>query len=265
MLTDAHCHPYDLARVFPESENERNSLGVLAAASSCFLEEFVYKKKVPHNNTIISCSGIHPQLPAVKIADGNPLTEKTINHHLDIVQNLAKTSELAAIGECGFDLYNETYKETELLQDKIFDAHLEIALRYDLPLVLHIRRAMHKVFKLTEKLAKCKAVIFHTWPGTPEEAFSLLQRGVNAYFSFGNVIMLNHKKAIKSCALLPAERLLTETDAPYAPRRTEKFSSWADLPLILETAVALRTEAGNKIDSKGLEAQIEINFRKAFY
>jgi Tat protein secretion system quality control protein TatD with DNase activity len=59
--------------------------------------------------------------------------------------------------------------------------------------------------------------------------------------------------------------LLTETDAPFQPRRGEKYSVWADLRLIIETAVTLRNEAENAItDVKTLESQIEENFKKVF-
>jgi len=91
-----------------------------------------------------------------------------------------------------------------------------------------------------------------------------LRHKVNVYFSFGNTITLNHKQAIRSCALLPIDRLLTETDAPYQTRRGNQFSSWEDLPLILETMSALRCEAGNNISKEELETQIELNFRKNF-
>jgi len=272
MLVDAHCHPYDLARVYSESEDERRRLGVITAASACFLEEFNYNTEIArndNNNTeidrkLFSCYAVHPQFPALEIKNGRSLTQKNIVSHLNILNILARDGKLAAVGEFGFDLYNTLYKKTEDIQNMIFSTHLETALKYELPVVLHVRRAMHKIFEHIKMLVKCKAVIFHSWPGTYDEGHALLRRGVNAYFSFGNIIMLNHKQAMRSCALLPAERLLTETDAPYQPRRGETFSHWADLPLILETAANLRTEAGNKINANELEHQIEIIFYKIF-
>jgi TatD DNase family protein len=88
---------------------------------------------------------------------------------------------------------------------------------------------------------------------------------VNAYFSFGNTIALNHKQAQKCCALFPAQRLLTETDAPFQPPRGEEFSQWANLPLILESAAALRRKAESDVtDVKELEERIEANFRAVF-
>jgi TatD DNase family protein len=271
VLTDAHCHPADLAAVFPQAEEERRRLGVTAAASACDMEEFAHNEEIARNaaadgaSPLLPCFAIHPQLPAVKAAAGKPFTEIELNDTLITLNDLALVGRIAAVGEFGFDLYNAAFRETEALQDRIFAAHLEAALRYDLPVVLHVRRAMHKIFAAAKILTKCRAVVFHSWPGTFEEGQSLLRRGVNAFFSFGNTIALNHKQAQKSCALFPAERLLTETDAPFQPLRGKNFSQWTDLPLILETAAALRREAGSALtDAKELEAQIEANFHAVF-
>jgi len=250
---------------------ERRQLGVFAAASSYNMEEFTHNEKLSHNaaadNTapLLLCFGLHPQLPAVKIKNKETFTEKDLNDSIITLQNLATAGRISAIGECGFDLYNAEFKETEKIQDAIFASHLEIAINYNLPVVLHVRRAMHKIFAAAKTLSKCKTVIFHSWSGTLEEARALLRHGINVYFSFGNVIMLNHKQAIQCCSLLPLERLLTETDAPFQPRRGEKYSCWADLPLILKTMAELRSESANTvIDMKELESQIEANFQAAF-
>ncbi|GBU27417.1 hypothetical protein R84B8_00947 [Treponema sp. R8-4-B8] len=270
MLTDSHCHPFDLSPLFPQMEQERRRLGVTAAASSYNMEEFTHNEEIAYNAAaenaapLLLCFGVHPQLPAVKKENGELFTDSELSGSLKTLQNLASAGRISALGEFGFDLYNAAFKETEKTQDVLFVAHLETAINYSLPIVLHVRRAIHKIFAAAKILSKCKAVIFHSWPGTLEEARSLLRHGINAYFSFGNTIMHNHKQAIQCCSSLPLERLLTETDAPFQPRRGEKYSTWADLPLILKTAANLRSEAGNKIDEKDLEAQIEINFKQVF-
>ena len=275
MLTDSHCHPFDTDGIFPETEQERRRLGVLAAASACLMEEFAHNELLAHNAAleqaapILQCFGVHPQIFKVMFADNREQATKNkkkpvIDNLLENLELLASQKRITAIGECGFDLYNCEFRESEADQERVFAFQLEIAVKYDLPVALHVRRAMHKIFPLTEKLLKCKAVIFHSWSGTYEEGAALLRKGVNAYFSFGNTIMLNHKQAMRSCALLPAERLLTETDAPYQPRLGQPFSQWSDIPLILEAAAALRCEAGNTITAKELETQTETNFRMAF-
>jgi len=260
MLTDAHCHPFDLYSRFPQAE-ERESSGVIAAASAGGLDEFAYNEELAKKRSagnlapLLPCFAVHPQLPAVRNLNGAPLTNDEINNALETLYNLAAAGRLAAVGECGFDLFNASFRETEAVQDRIFSAHLETALRYDLPVVLHARRAMHKIFANARNLAKCRAVVFHSWPGTFDEGMSLLRRGVNAYFSFGNTIRNGHKQAMLCCAGFPAERLLTETDAPFQPPAGQNFSCWDDLPHIIEKAASLRNVPANE-----LEARIEYNF-----
>jgi TatD DNase family protein len=184
---------------------------------------------------------------------------------LELLENLAAGGRLPALGEAGFDLYDSRVRETEKLQDEIFTRHLETAVKYGLPLVIHARRAMHKIFARSGELKKLPALIFHSWPGTAGEGEALLRRGINAYFSFGNVILLNHKEARRCCASFPEERLLTETDAPYQPPRGRDFSRWADLPRILEAMAELRRERGLFSGTAAeLEKAVDENFRRAF-
>jgi TatD DNase family protein len=275
MLTDAHCHPFDLEKVFPAAEETRRRLGVVCAASASGTEEFAYheelarKAKAENAAAVLACFALHPQLP-VFFASSNDgekkrVTAAELQDGLALLEKLAKEGRLAAIGETGFDLYNAAFRETEKIQDDLFAAHLEAALCYDLPLVLHVRRAMHKVFAHIRSLKKCKSVIFHSWPGTAGEGESLLKKGVNAYFSFGTTILLNHREAMRCCAAFPVTRLLTETDAPYQPLRGKEFSSWEDLPRVIEAAAALRDKTGSAAPgSVGLEQRIAENFAAAF-
>jgi TatD DNase family protein len=213
MLTDAHCHPLNLAQVFPGAEEERRRLGVCCAASAADPGEFAccedLARKAGEDGAppVLCCFAVHPQLPLARREGG-------FRPHLDALAAYAAEGRLAAVGETGFDLYNSAFRETEALQDELFGFHLETALNHGLPLVLHVRRAMHKVFALTRELRKIPAVIFHSYSGTLAEGTALLNRGINVFFSFGTTLLLNHREARRCCAALPAERLLLETDAP---------------------------------------------------
>jgi len=124
---------------------------------------------------------------------------------------------------------------------------------------------MHKVFTHCAALKKCRAVVFHSWSGTAGEGEALLRRGVNAFFSFGTTVALNHKEAMRCCALFPAGRLLTETDAPFQPLRGRSFSSYADLQQILKTIAALRLQAGQEGSHvQELEGIVERSFTEIF-
>jgi TatD DNase family protein len=183
---------------------------------------------------------------------------------LQTLETLAAEKRVAAVGETGFDLFDGAYRDTEKEQEELFRRHLDVAIEEGLPVVLHIRRAMRKVFAYSRELKALPAVVFHSYSGTLAEGEALLRRGINAYFSFGAAILLNHRAAMASCARLPLERLLTETDAPFQPLRGRPFSSWADLSAIIAGAAALRREAGSAVGCAALEAAVDRNFRQVY-
>jgi TatD DNase family protein len=264
MAHDAHAHPRDLLRCFPGAEAERRRLGIACAASAWNSEEFACHEEIAARAEregappLFLCFAVHPQLSPAGM-------EEQFQDSLDLLETLAAEKRIAAVGEAGFDLYNEAFRAAEGVQEKLFAAQLNSARRHGLPLVLHVRRAMHKIFAHTKALKTLSAVVFHSWPGVPGEGLSFLRRGINAYFSFGTTLLLNHKNALRSCAAFPAERLLLETDAPYQPLRGAEFSRWGDLPAILRSAAAVRREAGQ---SGGEPAELERitdeNFYKVF-
>jgi TatD DNase family protein len=274
MASDAHAHPFDLAGRFPAAEEERRLLGIAVAASAWNAEQFAYHEGLAGEACrdgaapLGPCFAVHPQLPA---ADPH----ENLAELLGLLEALAAEGRLGAVGETGFDLYHTAgrrageavidYRPTGAAQEELFAAHLDCARRYALPLVLHVRRAMHKVFVYIRELEKLPVVVFHSYMGTLGEAESLLRRGVNAYFSFGAPLLLNHKEAVRAFSSLPAERLLLETDAPYQPLRGRPFSTWSTLPLVLEGAAACRREAGATGGGAAeLEAITDKNFREVY-
>jgi TatD DNase family protein len=271
VASDAHAHLQNLLELFPGAEEERRSLGVSCAASAWNPAEFAAQEKLALKADrdgaapVALCFAVHPQLPAARDEGGEEAPRLETEELLETLETLARERRIAAIGETGFDLYNKAYRDTEKEQEDLFRRHLDIARERELPIVLHVRRAMHKVFSWSKALKALPSVVFHSYSGTFAEGEALLRRGINAYFSFGTVILLNHKAAMDSCARLPPERLLTETDAPYQPLRGKPFSSWADLPSIIAGVAALRREAGGTGgDAAELEAALDRNFARVY-
>ena len=262
-MTDAHCHPWDLSKYLKDAEKERRETKTTVAGSSWNRDQFIYNeglaKKADAEGapSVFCCFALHPQLSEDVSFSPAAGTE--------LLWSLAAEGRLDAVGETGFDLYSNEYKAGENIQDEMFQSHLDAASHYMLPMVLHVRKAMHKIFPFTPKFKKLPAIVFHSWSGTMGEAEALLRKGVNAYFSFGTVILKNHKEAIACAASLPAERLLFETDAPYQPLRGGSFSSWQDLAVICEGIAALRMEAGSPCStSEELQKQTDANFLAVF-
>jgi len=258
-MTDAHSHPWDLLDFEKSAEEERRKTKTAAAASAWNREQFEYheglakKAKEDGAPPLFLCYALHPQLSCEK--------NYSFARGIELLFSLAVEARLNAVGETGFDLYDEKYKAAECIQDEMFLSHLDVALHWDLPMILHLRRSMHKIFPFTRQLKKLPAVVFHSWPGTREEAEALLKKGINAYFSFGTAVLKNHKEAIASAGTLPADRVLLETDAPYQPLRGKEFSIWQDLSQICTCIAGLRKEAGSPCASpEELEKQTTENF-----
>ena len=265
-MTDAHCHPGDLLEYSKAAEEERRETGTACAASSWNLAQFEYNKLLSEKAReegappVFCCFALHPQLSA-SFAEGG----FSPDIGAELLCSLAAAGQLDAVGETGFDLYDEKFRAGEKLQEQMFALHLETALKHDLPLVLHVRRAMHKIFPFAQELKKLPAVVFHSWPGTRGEGEALLGRGVNAFFSFGAAVVKNHRTAMNCAALFPPERLLLETDAPYQPLRGKTFSTWRDLPVICAGIAALRKESGSPCAApEELMAQTTANFYRVF-
>ena len=228
MISDAHLHLKQLLDVSPESADfirENDFLGFCSCRKTAeveFVENFIAQNPETEKKLKITF-GIHPQAPEEK--------------ELKTLEKLIAGNRIAAVGEIGLDRFNEEFAATFELQKKLFIAQLEIAETAKLPVILHIRKAISEIFEQIQRLKRIEKVIFHSYSGTAAEAVSILDHGVNAFFSFGNALLNGHKKAIDSVKTLPKERILTETDAPYQPKKGESFSKPQD---ILEIAEKIR-------------------------
>jgi TatD DNase family protein len=247
LASDAHCHPYYLHQKDSGGEEERIRLNIKCAASAFNKTDFLFNEELSKKSGLSTqtpymalCYAVHPQLP-LQLKRGS--SNYSIAELKLFLENLASEKRISAVGETGFDLYGNDYKATEEEQQNIFEHHLQLALEYKLPIVLHVRRAMHKIFNYCAILKELPAVVFHSYSGSTDEARSILKRGVNAYFSFGNAILLNHKNARRCAADLEAEHLLFETDCPYQMQKGRTHSSYADIFDILSAAMLLRADA----------------------
>jgi len=222
MLSDAHIHLADLLERdpgFPERLSEAygprgpraGGLWTCCAASHSAEEWKTTEALRGRLPNFVSSFGIHPQW--------------TVWDHADFLAELAAGGRLAVVGEAGFDFYGDRpervrTQENEAAQRAVFEYQLEVAEKSGLALLLHLRKAMDLAFAYAPRLKRLRAAVFHSFPGSGEEARSLVAKGVNAYFSFGAPVVNGNKRAQAACASIPEGRILSETDAPWQPPRT---------------------------------------------
>ncbi len=250
MFVDAHNHVLDYLEEAGEVENALYpaDFSISFCASSNERDRFLKQRKIcerlsPNIKSYYSF-GIHPQNPNVE--------------ELEFLEELLAKNEVVAIGECGFDLFDERYKKSIEMQKEVWNAQTELALKYQKPLIIHCRKALHLIFSYANVLKKLKAVIFHGWAGSANEASSLLKKGVNAYFCIGKALLRGQKSQIEMASSFDALRLLTETDAPYMALKGEAFSSLTDISKVVEGIADLR-----RIGKEELKEIIFANFKKS--
>ena len=184
--------------------------------------------------------GIHPQ---------NPVTDEA-----EFLYRLLETRQIQAIGECGFDLFNDEYKRLLPMQQTIWDMQLQWAQEFQLPVVIHCRKALPLIFDSVPRLKKLPAVIFHGWAGSPQEASAFLKKGVNAYFSIGKAVLRGQKSVCAMAASFDSTRLLTETDAPYMRLKAEPYSHPSDIIAVTAQCANLRYKGSVPVQRTGSDA-----------
>ena len=118
-----------------------------------------------------------------------------------------------AVGEIGLDFY---YPDCDAaLQEAIFAEQLKIARDFDLPVLLHVRRAIDPVLKHLRRI-KLRGGIAHAFNGSRQQADILLDLGFKLGFG-GAMTHAGSTRIRKLAASLPVDAIVLETDAPDIP------------------------------------------------
>ncbi len=119
----------------------------------------------------------------------------------------------SALGEVGLEYYHQLLPKP--VQREHFAAQLALARRLDLPVVIHLRDAWEDGLEVLRAHRGCRGII-HSFSGTEVEARACLDLGW--HLSFNGTVTYKANDALRQAArIVPADRLLIETDAPYLP------------------------------------------------
>ncbi len=139
---------------------------------------------------------------------------------LDSLAPLLDHPRVVAIGETGLDYYHDD-NPPRALQRASFERHLDLAARTGKPICVHSRESGDDVLRLLEARAGRVTAVLHCYTGDVATAQRALAMG--CYLSFaGNATYPKLRGLLAVAAVIPADRLLLETDAPFLspqPRR----------------------------------------------
>jgi TatD DNase family protein len=125
-----------------------------------------------------------------------------------------KCRKVVAVGETGFDFYRNLSPRSD--QEKVFAEHIELAIRYNLPVIIHDRDAHNDTLRVVKKYTHDKnfRAVVHCFSGDLDFAMECIDLGL--FISFTGVITFpNAKSVLEVIKEIPIERIFIETDAPF--------------------------------------------------
>ncbi|ATZ10182.1 3'-5' ssDNA/RNA exonuclease TatD [Erwinia amylovora] len=206
-----------------------------------------------HANYCWSTAGVHPHHASEWSAE----TAATL-------RRLAESPLVVAIGECGLD-FNRNFSQPEQ-QVYAFNAQLALAAELSLPVFLHCREAHERFITILKPwLPSLKAAVLHCFTGARAELESCLAEGLSIGITGWICDERRGQELRELVPLIPADRLLLETDAPWLlprdmrPRPPSRRNEPCFLPHIVQQVALLR---GDDVDE--LAAQTALNARALF-
>ena len=204
MFVDSHCH-----LDFPDYDPDRDA--TVQRARDAGVGRFL---------TI--CTRLRGAEKIVQLAAGYPDVFASIGTHPDhateerdlgqgMLRELAGNPKVAAIGECGLDYHNN--ESTREDQETVFRDHIHVAADTGLPLVIHTREAEADTIRILRDEPQASGV-FHCFTSSISLARQALELGYMISFS-GIVTFKNAVDLREVVRMVPLDRLLVETDAPF--------------------------------------------------
>lgn len=198
-----------------------------------------FKKKYP--NRLHSTVGIHPH----DARNYNEKEHETLEMYLQF-------SSVVAVGECGLD-FNRNYSPMDA-QIKCFRAHIELAIKYKLPLFIHERDAFDQTIAIFDEylwqLNKNHIkVVIHCFTGNSSQVKEYIKRG----FYIGITGWITDKRRnsdlVDALQYIPMNKLMVETDSPYlTPYKAKSRRNEPQfLKYVIDEIAKLRNESSEKI------------------
>ena len=245
MLIDTHCHldatEFNADRDAVAKSAQIAGVGMIVVPA---VSRENFQQVIELSNQYAHCSmalGIHPMY-----VDSAQPSDLALLKQLITAQLAASNSKLVAVGEIGLDFFvTQQNRET---QEYFFTEQLKIAVEFNLPVILHVRRAIDDVLKYLRKY-KVQGGIAHAFNGSAQQAEAFAKLGFK--LGFGGAMTYPRALKIRELArTLPLECIVLETDAPdIAPEwiGTKGRNNPAQLAKIAQTLADLRSQEVTQI------------------
>ena len=183
-----------------------NGTGLIITGTDLYSSEKAIKFIRENNYKNVYCTvGCHPHNAGE--VDGGYIA--------DLFQLIQRNKDIViAVGECGLD-YDRMFSTVEE-QQYTFKKLQEMGERFGLPLFLHERKAFDDFIKISKsRVGTCRNSIVHCFTGNKNTAYRYLQLGYHIGLTGWICDNRRNKEVLDALKIIPLERILVETDAPY--------------------------------------------------
>ena len=239
MLIDTHCH-LDAAE-FGDTQaalvREANAICVARiVVPSVERSNFeTVKRLCAQHAGCLPAYGIHPMY-----------VDRAAPADLDALREYLALPGTVAVGEIGLDFFVDDYDREK--QEYYFSEQLKLAREFDLPVLLHIRRAQDVALKHLRRIRVCGGIA-HAFNGSRQQADEFIKLGFK--LGFGGAMTYGRATRLRELAQkLPLESIVLETDAPDMPPsflERGQPNKPEYLPRIAQTLAELRNVSAENI------------------
>jgi len=203
-MIDTHCHLTD-----PQFEGDLAE--VLARAQTAGISRIVNAGyDVLTSRAAIEQHRDHPWLVPAAGIHPNEAAAEALNDFC-VIEEIVRSQPVCPVGETGLDFYRD--RAPRPAQEELFLRHIRLARDLGRPLLIHTRNSIDETLAVLESERYYRGV-FHCFSGTQEQARRCLQLGF--HLGFGGALTFS-KKMREVFRIVPLERILLETDAPFLP------------------------------------------------
>jgi len=252
MLIDTHCHIYlkefdeDRAEMLTRAENEGVKTFLMPAIDLSIYDSMINAES-NYPGRCFAMMGLHPCS-----------VNKGFEDELGFVEKEMAKRKFIAVGEIGLDFYwDKTFIEEQYLA---FQRQIELALLYDLPIVIHSRNSIDECIKTIKQNQRGNLKgVFHCFSGTEDQANQIIDLGF--YLGIGGVVTFKNSGLDKLMKEVNMKHIVLETDSPYlapVPFRGKR-NECSYLKYVVEKLSEIK-----KLSKKDIEEVTTANAKKLF-
>lgn len=198
-MVDTHCHLFDVD--YPDIKDVIEKMGCNPIVVSGFDDNSnkeVIKLCSLYDN-VYGCLGIHPD-------------NVDVNYNLNFIEEHINDSKIVAVGEIGLDYFYT--KDNKNKQKELFCSQIDLAIKYNKPIVVHSRDASEDTYKIIKDYNYGHKTIIHCFSSSLEMAYKFVELGCK--LGIGGVVTFNNASKLKEVVKnIDLSNLVLETDSPY--------------------------------------------------